>query len=58
MRRLAESGFDMKKLSIIGKGYHTEEKLVGFYNAGDRIKLWGSGTRSGAASAACSSACC
>lgn len=41
MRRLAESGFDMKKLSIIGKGYHTEEKLVGFYNAGDRIKLWG-----------------
>lgn len=41
VRRLADSGFDMTKLSIVGKGYHTEEKLVGFYNAGDRIKLWG-----------------
>ena len=41
VRRLAASGFDMRKLSIVGKGYHTEEKLVGFYNAGDRIKLWG-----------------
>ena len=41
VKRLADSGFDMKKLSIVGKGYHTEEKVVGFYNAGDRVKLWG-----------------
>jgi len=26
----------------VGKGFHTDEKVVGFYNAGDRIKFWGS----------------
>ena len=31
----------MKNLSLVGKGYHTEEKVVGFYNMGDRIKFWG-----------------
>lgn len=31
----------MKKLSIIGKGYHTEEHALGFYTAGDRVKTWG-----------------
>jgi hypothetical protein len=41
VRKLAESGFDMKNLSLVGKGYHTEEKVVGFYTAGDRIKFWG-----------------
>ena len=28
---LSKSGFDVTKLSIIGKGHHTEEKLMGFY---------------------------
>jgi hypothetical protein len=41
VRKLFESGFDMKNFSVIGKGYHTEEKVVGFYNTGDRMKLWG-----------------
>ena len=31
----------MKNLSIVGKGYHTEEKAVGYYNAGDRMLYWG-----------------
>jgi hypothetical protein len=31
----------MKKLSVVGKDYHTEENVVGFYNAGDRMKYWG-----------------
>jgi uncharacterized membrane protein len=31
----------LKNLSIVGKGYHTEEKVVGFYTAGDRVKFWG-----------------
>lgn len=35
------TGFDMKKLSIVGKDYHTEEHVIGFYNAGDRMKFWG-----------------
>lgn len=31
----------MKKLSIVGKDYHTEEHVIGYYNAGDRMKRWG-----------------
>ena len=41
VRKLATAGFDMKNLSLVGKGYHTEEKVVGFYKAGDRIEFWG-----------------
>ena len=41
IRELQKSGFDMKKLSIVGKDYHTEEDVVGYYNAGDRMKYWG-----------------
>jgi hypothetical protein len=41
LRELQKGGFDMKKLSIVGRDYHTEEHAVGFYNAGDRIKYWG-----------------
>jgi len=41
LRAFQGSGFDMKKLSIVGKDYHTEENVVGFYNAGDRMKFWG-----------------
>ena len=41
VKKLAQAGFAMKTLSVIGKGYHTEEKVVGFYNVGDRVKFWG-----------------
>ncbi|RAR54267.1 hypothetical protein C7401_12598 [Paraburkholderia unamae] len=41
IRKLAASGFDMEKLSVIGKGYHSEEHAVGFYSTGDRIRTWG-----------------
>ena len=41
VKELQKSGFDMKKLSVVGKDYHTEENVVGFYNAGDRMKYWG-----------------
>ncbi len=41
IRELQHGGFDMNKLSIIGRDYHTEEHAVGFYNAGDRVKYWG-----------------
>jgi hypothetical protein len=41
IRTLGKSGFDMKKLSLVGKGYHSEEKPMGFYTTGDRIKAWG-----------------
>jgi hypothetical protein len=42
IRKIAESGLDMKQFSIIGKGYHSEEQVVGFYSTGDRIRFWGS----------------
>jgi len=41
VKKLAASGLAMRNLSLVGKGYHTEEKVVGFYNMGDRIRFWG-----------------
>lgn len=41
IRELQRSGFDMQKLSIVGKDYQTEEEVVGYYNTGDRMKAWG-----------------
>ena len=41
IRELQKDGFDMKKLSIVGKDYHTEEHVVGYYNTGDRMPYWG-----------------
>ena len=41
VKELQKSGFNMKKLSIVGKDYLTEDKVVGYYNAGDRMKYWG-----------------
>jgi hypothetical protein len=41
VKELQKSGFDMKKLSVVGKDYHTEENVVGYYNAGDRMAAWG-----------------
>ncbi len=42
IKSLADDGIEMKHLSVVGKGYHTEEKVIGFYNIGDRVKFWGS----------------
>jgi hypothetical protein len=41
VKELQQAGFDMKKLSIVGRDYHTDEAVVGYYNAGDRMKYWG-----------------
>jgi len=41
VKELQQSGYDMKKLSIIGKDYHEEDKIKGYYNTGDRMKKWG-----------------
>jgi hypothetical protein len=41
VNELQRKGFDVKKLSVVGKGYHTDEQVVGYYNAGDRLKHWG-----------------
>jgi len=41
VKKLSGAGFALENLSIVGKSYHSEEKVVGFYNTGDRIKFWG-----------------
>jgi uncharacterized membrane protein len=42
VKTLADAGIELKQISVIGKGYHTEEKVMGFYNMGDRMQVWGS----------------
>ena len=41
VKELQEAGVDMKSLSIVGRDTHTEEHVVGYYTAGDRMKYWG-----------------
>ena len=41
IKDLKSSGFDIKKLAVVGRDYHTEQDVVGFYNTGDRMKYWG-----------------
>ena len=37
VKEVQRSGFDMKKMSIVGKDYHSDEHVVGYYNTGDRM---------------------
>ena len=39
--QLQHAGVAMDKLSIIGRDYQIDEHVVGYYNAGDRMKYWG-----------------
>ncbi len=41
VKELQQAGFDMKHLSIVGRDFHTDEHVVGYYNSGDRMKAWG-----------------
>ena len=41
VKELQKVGFDMKRLSVVGRDYHTDENVVGYYNAGDRMAAWG-----------------
>ena len=41
VKELQKSGFDMKKPSVVEEDYRTDEQVVGYYNAGDRMKYWG-----------------
>lgn len=38
---LKQSGFDMKRLSVIGRDYNADEHVVGYYSASRRMKAWG-----------------
>jgi len=41
MHALARGGFDMRKLSVFGKGGHADDHPHGFYTLGDRVRAWG-----------------
>ncbi len=41
VKKLAAADFDIKSLSIVGRGYHKDENIFGFYNVGERVTLWG-----------------
>jgi len=41
VKELLRARFDMRQLSIVGRDFHTEESVVGYYNIGDRMKQWG-----------------
>lgn len=41
VKELQEAGVNMQSLSIAGRDQHTDEHVVGYYNAGDRMKRWG-----------------
>ncbi len=41
VKTLGTAGFDMRTLSIVGKGYETEEHALGFISATERIVTWG-----------------
>ena len=41
IQNLDHGGVSLSVLSLIGKGYHSEEHPVGFYTLGDKVKAWG-----------------
>jgi hypothetical protein len=41
IKKLMGAGIALDHLSVVGKGFHSQEKIVGFYNIGDRVKFWG-----------------
>ena len=41
VHKLAKADFDMKTISILGKDYHSEEHVVGYFNTGERVKYFG-----------------
>jgi hypothetical protein len=41
VKELQKAGFDMTALSVVGREYHSGERLVGYYNSGYGMKYWG-----------------
>ena len=59
VKKLTDAGFAMKQLSVVGKGYHTDEKV--FLGSTTPVTASSSGALAvhfGAASGACSLAAC
>jgi hypothetical protein len=58
VKKLTAAGFEMKHLSVVGKGYHTEERSSGSTISAIGSSSGESGERSGEVSGACSLAGC
>jgi uncharacterized membrane protein len=41
VQEMQRSDFDLKKLSVVGKGSHVTEDLIGFSNVEGRMAYWG-----------------
>ena len=41
VKKLVSAGMAVQDLSIVGKGYHSDEKMVGFHSVGGRMVFWG-----------------
>jgi hypothetical protein len=41
VKELASAHFDITKISVVGRGTHTEDKVTGFYTKSDRVMFWG-----------------
>jgi len=41
VKQLAEHSFDVTHIDVVGRGFHSEEHVTGFYQKHDRIMFWG-----------------
>ena len=41
IKELEKSGFNLKRLSIVGKAYNEQDEVVAYYRQGDQMKCWG-----------------
>jgi hypothetical protein len=41
LHALQEAGFDLRKVSIIGREHESGEHVIGYYNMAGRMKYWG-----------------
>jgi hypothetical protein len=41
LKAVQQAGVDMRHLSIVAKGFNSEQHALGFYTSGDRMKYWG-----------------
>jgi len=41
VKQLQHAGIDLSTLSIVGRDYHVDQEVIGYYNTGDRVRYWG-----------------
>ena len=41
IKELKKTGFDIRRFSIVGRDFQSEDNVIGFYTTGDRMAYWG-----------------